>query len=222
MGGFPAKSAKVDPCQTEPILANISRILPRFGRTWAGFCQTRLKMVELVPNLAELAERRKHLFGEILVQKTPRIHPKERVSGDTKEVMLALLVLLSFALVSAGYVLKKGLEKGEKTPHELLNKCIIIITAVVPRQLPMQMAIAVNTALMAPLSVRFEMCCFRTRCTHSRSLAMPIFVQPRIVLIRLCSSGAPGVRAPTARPTDARVRLAPPSADCGQFWTPSV
>lgn len=65
--------------------------------------------------------------------------------------MWALLVLLIFALAAAGYVLKQGLEKGEKTPHELLLKCIIILTAVVPRQLPMQMAVAVNTALMALL-----------------------------------------------------------------------
>lgn len=74
---------------------------------------------------------------------------QEKVQGDTKEVLYALLLLLAFALVSAGYVLKLGLEKGEKTPHELLIKCIIILTAVVPRQLPMQMALAVNTALMA-------------------------------------------------------------------------
>mmetsp|Transcript_91496 Transcript_91496/g.261977 ORF Transcript_91496/g.261977 Transcript_91496/m.261977 type:complete len:1471 (+) Transcript_91496:72-4484(+) len=74
---------------------------------------------------------------------------QEKVQGDTKEVMYALLLLLAFALVAAGYVLKTGLEKGEKTPHELLIKCIIILTAVVPRQLPMQMAFAVNTALMS-------------------------------------------------------------------------
>eukprot|EP00930_Biecheleria_cincta_P038547 TRINITY_DN26478_c0_g1_i1.p1 TRINITY_DN26478_c0_g1~~TRINITY_DN26478_c0_g1_i1.p1 ORF type:complete len:1488 (+),score=365.22 TRINITY_DN26478_c0_g1_i1:27-4466(+) len=74
---------------------------------------------------------------------------QEKVSGDTKEVIMALLILLAFALVAAGYVLKVGLEKGEKTPHELLIKCIIILTAVVPRQLPLQMAMAVNTALMA-------------------------------------------------------------------------
>lgn len=73
---------------------------------------------------------------------------QEKVAGDTKEVMIALLILLGFALVAAGYVLKVGLEKGEKTPHELLIKCVIILTAVVPRQLPMQMAVAVNTALM--------------------------------------------------------------------------
>jgi len=73
----------------------------------------------------------------------------QQVSADSKETGLALLVLLCFAIASAGYVLKKGLAKGDRTTHELLLKCVIIITSVVPRQLPMQMAMAVNTALMA-------------------------------------------------------------------------
>lgn len=63
-----------------------------------------------------------------------------------------------------GYVLKVGLEKGDKTPHELLIKCgapvqvrpctffglgcrcVLILTAVVPKQLPIQTAMAINTA----------------------------------------------------------------------------
>ena len=45
-------------------------------------------------------------------------------------------------------MLKKGLEKGDRTTHELLLKCVIILTSVVPRQLPVQMAFAVNQALM--------------------------------------------------------------------------
>jgi manganese-transporting P-type ATPase len=73
----------------------------------------------------------------------------EQVSADSKETGLALFVLLCFALVSAGNVLKKGLEKGDRTTHELLLKCVIIITSVVPRQLPVQMAMAVNQALMS-------------------------------------------------------------------------
>jgi magnesium-transporting ATPase (P-type) len=70
-------------------------------------------------------------------------------AGDAKETGLALLLLFVFALFSSGYVLKEGLRKKEKTTHELLLKCVIIITSVVPRQLPMQMAMAVNMALMA-------------------------------------------------------------------------
>ena len=72
----------------------------------------------------------------------------QKVSADSKETLMALGILLIFAMMSAGYVLKKGLEKGDRTTHELLLKCVIIITSVVPQQLPMQMALAVNTALM--------------------------------------------------------------------------
>ena len=71
-----------------------------------------------------------------------------KLSDGSKETGYALLFLLMFALVAAGYVFKKGMEKGDRTTHELLIKCVIIITATVPKQLPMQMAMAVNTALM--------------------------------------------------------------------------
>ena len=58
--------------------------------------------------------------------------------GNATETGLALLLLFVFALFASGYVLKEGLRKKEKTTHELLLKCVIIITSVVPRQLPMQ------------------------------------------------------------------------------------
>lgn len=75
----------------------------------------------------------------------------QAVSADSKETGAALLILLVFALISAGYVFKRGMEKGDRTTHELLLKCIIIVTSVVPRQLPVQMALAVNHALMSLL-----------------------------------------------------------------------
>eukprot|EP01052_Picozoa_sp_SAG31_P001199 SAG31_NODE_40_length_31360_cov_6.751575_7_plen_1122_part_00 len=74
---------------------------------------------------------------------------QQSVSADSWEVGAALFLLLLFALAAAGYVMKTGLEKGDRTTHELMLKCVIIITSVVPRQLPVQMAMAVNTALMA-------------------------------------------------------------------------
>lgn len=74
---------------------------------------------------------------------------QQSVSGDSVETGLALLMLFCFAVISSGYVLYDGLQKKEKTTHEILLKCVIIITSVVPRQLPMQMAMAVNMALMS-------------------------------------------------------------------------
>jgi cation-transporting ATPase 13A1 len=65
---------------------------------------------------------------------------QQSVSGDIKETGMALLLLFVFAIVASGYVLKVGLEKKEKTTHELLLKCVIIITSVVPRQFPMQVS----------------------------------------------------------------------------------
>ena len=74
-----------------------------------------------------------------------------QVSDDSKETIGALLLLFCFALVASAYVFKKGVEKGDRTTHELLLRCVIILTSVVPRHLPMQTAMAVNTALMALL-----------------------------------------------------------------------
>jgi len=66
---------------------------------------------------------------------------QQSASGDVRETGLALLLLFVFALLASGYVLKEGLRKREKTTHELLLKCVIIITSVVPRQFPMQVRI---------------------------------------------------------------------------------
>ena len=74
---------------------------------------------------------------------------QQTVSDDSRETLCALGLLLAFALASSAYVLHKGMERGDRTTHELLLKCVIIITSVVPRHLPMQTAMAVNTALMA-------------------------------------------------------------------------
>lgn len=63
---------------------------------------------------------------------------QQTVAGNAREIGLALFVLFLFAIAAAGYVLKEGLRKKEKTTHELLLKCVIIITSVVPRQFPMQ------------------------------------------------------------------------------------
>eukprot|EP00038_Savillea_parva_P008274 m.175862 g.175862 ORF g.175862 m.175862 type:complete len:1518 (-) comp14065_c0_seq1:304-4857(-) len=99
---------------------------------------------------------------------------QQAVSADSKEVLLALGLLLVCALIAAAYVLKKGLEKGDRTTHELLLKCVMIITSVVPQQLPMQMAIAVNTALMS-LMRKGIMCTEPYRVQHAGKVTHCLF-----------------------------------------------
>eukprot|EP00928_Gymnodinium_smaydae_P020651 TRINITY_DN17989_c0_g1_i1.p1 TRINITY_DN17989_c0_g1~~TRINITY_DN17989_c0_g1_i1.p1 ORF type:complete len:1587 (+),score=333.95 TRINITY_DN17989_c0_g1_i1:53-4813(+) len=115
-------------------------------------------------------------------------YSQHKLTDDSKETGYALLVLLFFALVAAGYVLQKGLEKGDRTTHELLIKCVIIITSTVPKQLPMQMAMAVNTALMGlmkngvfctepyrvPLAGKVNVCVFDKTGTLTTDQLVPI------------------------------------------------
>ncbi|KAJ1455667.1 hypothetical protein M885DRAFT_463980 [Pelagophyceae sp. CCMP2097] len=124
---------------------------------------------------------------------------QQQVSSDTRETLGALFVLLLFAIVSAAYVLKAGLAKGDRTTHELVLRCVIIVTSVVPRQLPMQMALAVNTALMAlmkagimavepyrvPFAGRVEHCLFDKTGTLTTDKLVPVGV--------VCDSASTGV-----------------------------
>eukprot|EP00927_Polykrikos_kofoidii_P070684 TRINITY_DN67092_c0_g1_i1.p1 TRINITY_DN67092_c0_g1~~TRINITY_DN67092_c0_g1_i1.p1 ORF type:complete len:1491 (-),score=364.92 TRINITY_DN67092_c0_g1_i1:51-4337(-) len=73
------------------------------------------------------------------------------VGADKIETACQLLFLLMFAMVAAGYVLKKGLEDPTRPTFKTLLRCTLIITSVVPPSLPMQMAFAVHTALMSLL-----------------------------------------------------------------------
>ena len=78
----------------------------------------------------------------------------QKVTDDVKETALLLVLLFCFAVVASGYVLKKGLEDGKRSKYELMLRCVLILTSVVPPDLPMQTGLAVNTALMALMKVR--------------------------------------------------------------------
>jgi cation-transporting ATPase 13A1 len=75
---------------------------------------------------------------------------QESVRGDVKDTSLLLLLLLVFAVCSSGYVLHEGMKEGapRRSRYQLLLHCILIITSVIPPELPMQMALAVNSSLM--------------------------------------------------------------------------
>lgn len=79
---------------------------------------------------------------------------QEKVKGHEKETGLLLLLLFFFACASSGYVLKHGMQNENRSKYELLLHCILIITSVIPPELPMQMAMAVNNSLMTLMKMQ--------------------------------------------------------------------
>ncbi|CAN0039405.1 unnamed protein product, partial [Hapterophycus canaliculatus] len=79
----------------------------------------------------------------------------ETVRTDTRDTVLLLLLLLVFAVSASGYVLKEGMkDSAKRSKYQLLLHCILIVTSVIPPELPMQMALAVNSSLMALMKMQ--------------------------------------------------------------------
>ncbi|OBA22885.1 P-type ATPase [Metschnikowia bicuspidata var. bicuspidata NRRL YB-4993] len=101
------------------------------------------------------------------------IFSSERVSVDNKEAFFFILFLLIFAIAASWYVWVEGTRMG-RIQSKLILDCIIVITSVVPPELPMELTLAVNSSLSAlqkyfiyctepfriPLAGRIDVCCF--------------------------------------------------------------
>jgi cation-transporting ATPase 13A1 len=75
----------------------------------------------------------------------------ERISAHSAETFYFILVLLVFAIIAALFVLREGLADPDRSRFKLLLHCIMVVTSVVPPELPMELSLAVNNSLIALL-----------------------------------------------------------------------
>ena len=71
----------------------------------------------------------------------------ERVSANNLESFLFIGSLLIFAIAASWYVWVKGIERG--LGKSKLLDCVMIITSVVPPELPMELSLATNASFVA-------------------------------------------------------------------------
>ncbi|KAI9503917.1 hypothetical protein BX070DRAFT_223094 [Coemansia spiralis] len=102
------------------------------------------------------------------------IHSTERVSADNKESYLFIGFLLIFAILASAYVWIECSKNPNRPKSKVLLHCVLIITSVVPPELPMELSMAVNSSLMAltklaifctepfriPHAGKIDICCF--------------------------------------------------------------